>query len=83
MKKTNFIVVFWLVIAIISFLGFVFKFGSVWSDISYLIFPDENYYDSQINLKRGLVQNIPLVILYIVTFIFSLKLGLKEYNKKA
>ncbi|MFW7432065.1 hypothetical protein [Vagococcus carniphilus] len=84
MKKTNFIVVFWLLLALISFVVFVINFSGFWDSISYLIFPSKEYIyegNSKEDLLRKLIQVIPMIVFTVVTFIIGIKQGLKNYNQ--
>lgn len=84
MKKTNFIVVFWLLLALISFVVFVINFSGLWDSISYLIYPSKDYpYEqgSKEDLLRKLIQVIPMIIFTVVTFIVGIRQGLKNFNK--
>ena len=84
MKKTNFIVVFWLLLALISFVVFVINFSGFWDSISYLIIPSKEYVyegNSKEDLLRKLIQVIPMIVFTVVTFIIGIKQGLKNYNQ--
>lgn len=80
MKKTNFLVVFWLLLAIISFVVFLVNFYSFWHAVSYLIFPDtDGYMDGQ-QIARNLLTAIPMLLITSGAFYFGLKQGLKIYK---
>ncbi|MGX6980025.1 hypothetical protein ACWN8V_12400 [Vagococcus elongatus] len=81
MKKTNFLVIFWLLLAIISFIVFLVNFYSFWYAISYLIFPDkEGYMDAQ-TTARNLMTAVPMLLVTAGTFYLGLKQGLKVYKE--
>lgn len=84
MKKTNFIVVFWLLLALISFVVFVMNFSSFWRDISFwIISNDQMSFDGmkKEDALRNLIQVVPMIILSIVVFVVGIKQGMKNYNK--
>ncbi|MBO0421845.1 hypothetical protein BCR22_01270 [Enterococcus plantarum] len=82
MKKTNFLVVFWLLLAIISFIIVATNLYSIFDSISYLLIPatDNDYQDSN-SIIRQLIQGIPLTMIYGTAFYFSLKQGIKTYKE--
>lgn len=80
MKKTNFVVVFWLLLTLISFVVFLFNFHSFWDAISTLIFPDSGY-RSKIDLYREIFSVFPMMIATAFSFYIGLKQGLKIYNQ--
>ncbi|MGX7029977.1 hypothetical protein [Vagococcus zengguangii] len=83
MKKTNFVVIFWLLIALISFVVFLMNFYSLFESVSYVLFPvtDNNTYSPDRNqLFRDLITTIPMLIIVTLSFIISLKQGLKAYD---
>ncbi|PZL73349.1 hypothetical protein CI088_08430 [Enterococcus plantarum] len=82
MKKTNFLVVFWLLLAIISFIIVATNLYNIFDSISYLLIPatDNDYQDSN-SIIRQLIQGIPLTMIYGTAFYFSLKQGIKTYKE--
>jgi hypothetical protein len=82
MKKTNFVVIFWLILALIGFIQFIMNFSSLWTNISYLIVPMKNNGTRQVQMVRELIRIIPMLILDGVVFYIGLKQGLKYYKEK-
>ncbi len=81
MKKTNFIVVFWLLLALISFVVFIINFSSLGNNLAYYIFPGKDIWDkSRDEIIREFIKIIPMIIFTAVTFIIGIKQGLKKYN---
>ncbi|MGY3749133.1 hypothetical protein [Vagococcus acidifermentans] len=82
MKKTNFVVVFWLILAIISFVVCLINLQIIWDAIGYLIFPDKNdfYFDSSYTGRR-LINSVPMTIITIISFYLSLRQGLNIYKE--
>lgn len=83
MKKTNFIVIFWLLLALISFVIFAINFYNLLTDISFLIIPsnDKEMYMTMGDVQRDLIRVIPMLIVFSVTFVIGVKQGLKNYHK--
>ncbi|MCM6931202.1 hypothetical protein NE261_05185 [Enterococcus italicus] len=81
MKKTNFFVVFWLLIALISFITFLIFFHTLWDTLSYLLFPatGDEYMMSTNEINRSLFATVPMILLVAGAFAVSLKNGLKLY----
>ncbi|MFV0560936.1 MAG: hypothetical protein ACK5NA_09550, partial [Enterococcus sp.] len=71
MKKTNFIVIFWLLLALISFVIFAINFYNLLTDISFLIIPsnDKEMYMTMGDVQRDLIRVIPMLIVFSVTFV--------------
>lgn len=83
MKKTNFLVIFWLLLALISFVVALINVSSLLNNISYLIIPSsDDYYMSKENILRGFITSIPMLLLCLTTFFFGLKQGLRLYKEK-
>ncbi|MGX6962233.1 hypothetical protein [Vagococcus xieshaowenii] len=83
MKKTNFVVVFWLLIALISFVVFLMNFYSLFESVSYILFPanyTDGYYSDKHQLFRDLIKTIPMLLIVTGSFVISLKQGLKAYE---
>lgn len=80
MKKTNFIVIFWLLLSLIAFVVFVINFSSLWNDIAYWVVPSKDLYMDKTEITRDLIKVIPMIILSIGVFIVGIKQGLKNYN---
>ncbi|MGG5371291.1 hypothetical protein [Enterococcus sp. AZ007] len=81
MKKTNFVVVFWLLLTLISFVIFLFNFHSFWDAISSLIFTSPDGYRSKNDLYREMFTDFPMMIVTSISFYIGLKQGLKVYNQ--
>ena len=84
MKKTNFIVIFWLLLALISFVVFVINFSSFWNALSFWVIPTENVemwgMDKE-GVVRTFIKVTPMIILSVATFIIAIKQGMKNYHK--
>ncbi|MGX7039891.1 hypothetical protein [Vagococcus fessus] len=82
MKKTNFIVIFWLVLALIFTIVLLFNLSSIFDSISYLIIPETSHdaYMSADGVKRSLISNIPMAIISIIGMTIGIKSGLKVYK---
>lgn len=81
MKKTNFFVVFWLLLSLISFIVFVISFSSFWNDIAYLVFPSNEQYMNEMEIKRDMIKVVPMIILGASVFVVGIKQGLKTYHE--
>ena len=81
MKKTNFLVVFWLLIGIISFVTLLIFATSIFRNVAYIIIPDQEYYQNRISVQRSLLTAVPMLIISIVAFYLSLRQGLKTYKQ--
>ncbi len=82
MKKTNFVVVFWLLLTLISFVVFLSNFHSFWDSIATLLFPNpDRDFLSKNDIYRELVTVIPMMIATAAFFYIGLKQGLKIYNQ--
>lgn len=82
MKKTNFVVVFWLLLTLISFVVFLFNFHSFWDSIATILFPNpDSDYRSKYDLYREIFTVLPMMIATSVSFYIGLKQGLKVYNQ--
>ncbi|WP_430599642.1 hypothetical protein [Enterococcus sp. DIV0179] len=79
MKKTNFIVVFWLLLSLIAFIVFVLNFASLWQDIAYWIVPSKDLYMDKPEIIRDLIKVVPMIILGIVVFVIGIRQELKNY----
>lgn len=62
-EKTNFIVVFWLLLSLIAFIVFVLNFASLWQDIAYWIVPSKDLYMDKPEIIRDLIKIVPMIIL--------------------
>lgn len=80
MKKTNFLVVFWLLIALISFVIFLFSFKSIFESLSYLLIPSKDSYWEHDDFLRDLISSVPMLTVTLISFFISLKQGLKTYK---
>lgn len=82
MKKTNFVVVFWLVLALISFVTFLIQLSNFWFNISAFIIPytEPGYSDTLQDLKRSLIANVPMLLISGGLFIFFMRSGLNLYR---
>ncbi|MFD2728119.1 hypothetical protein [Enterococcus camelliae] len=82
MKKTNFFVIFWLLLAIISFITFLVSFQSLWNTLAYLFFPatGTEYSMSTNEINRSLFTTVPMLLTVVATFTLSLRNGLKLYH---
>ncbi|QIL46208.1 hypothetical protein G7081_03530 [Vagococcus coleopterorum] len=82
MKKTNFIVIFWLVLALIFTIVLLFNLTSIFQSISYLIIPEtsNDMYMSADEVKRSLISNIPMAVISIAGMWVGIKSGLKLYK---
>ncbi|MGC6769385.1 hypothetical protein ACYSNR_06975 [Enterococcus sp. LJL128] len=81
MKKANFVVVFFLVVVLISFIAFLFSFQSFWSSISYLIVPSPDSYRTNEDIFRELISTVPMLLLTSAVAYFCFKQGLKYYKE--
>ncbi|MFV0557353.1 MAG: hypothetical protein ACK5MW_01755 [Enterococcus sp.] len=83
MKKTNFIVIFWLLLALIGFVVFAINFYGFFNDISFLLIPtdDKDYYMSTDDALRHLIVAIPMIIVGVTAFIVGIRQGLKYYHQ--
>lgn len=82
MKKTNFVVIFWLVLALISFVTLLVQLSGFWRNIAGLIIPYSNneYVLSVKDIQRDLLENIPMLLISGTFFVFFMKKGLKLYH---
>ena len=81
MKKVDFVVIFWLILAIISFSAFLIAFASFWSSISYILIPSTYMYMTKEMGYRNLISSGPMLIVSAITFAVSVKQGLKFYKE--
>lgn len=81
MKKTNFVVIFWLMLALISFVAGLMQLGSIFNAVSYIIIPGDQEYMSQSDFLRTLISSVPMVLLEAGVFFYSAKTGMKAYNE--
>lgn len=81
MKKTNFVVVFWLLLTLISFVVFLIHFHSFWLAISTLFFPDPDFPRDNNGIYRELLTAFPMMIATSIGFYIGLKQGLRFYNQ--
>lgn len=81
MKKTNFVVVFWLILTLISFIVFLFNFNSFWQYLSSLIFPIDGSYLDKNRYYRQLFSVTPMLIVTVGFFYAGLRQALKVYNQ--
>lgn len=81
MKKTNFIVVFFLLIVLISFVSFLINLQSFLDSISYVIIPDtaDNYMNYEM-INRNFITTIPMLIFTAFIGSLSFKKGLNMYQ---
>lgn len=82
MKKTNFVVVFWLVLALVSFGSMLIQLSNFWRNIATLIIPYDNaqeYFTAQ-DIQRGLLENIPMLVISVILFAIFMKRGLSLYR---
>ncbi|MCT0017340.1 hypothetical protein EFE32_11075 [Lactococcus lactis subsp. lactis] len=80
MKKTNFVVIFWLILAIGSFIIIYMNLRNFLEDISYLVISDRDYM-SRRELLRDLITSVPMSLIFGGVFYISVKRGMKEYQK--
>lgn len=84
MKKANFIVIFWLLLALISFVTFLIQLGNFWDNLAYLILPYtntvEDYLPTLRDTQRELIRNVPMLIIAGLLFGLFLRQGLKLYR---
>lgn len=80
MKKTNFLVIFWLLISLISFITFLIYFAQIWDSLSYTLIPSTDSYYTKDDILRSLIKSIPMCLLTATSFFLCLKQGLKLYN---
>lgn len=81
MKKTNFIVIFWLLLTLISFIVFLFNFHSFWDSVANILFYESDGYRSKNDLYRKIFTVLPMMIATALSFFIGLKQGLKVYNQ--
>ena len=81
MKKTNFVVVFWLLLTLISFVVFLINFYSLWDSIGLIFFPSDSEWQDGNYLYRTFFTAIPMLIVTAASFYLGLKQGLKVYNQ--
>lgn len=81
MKKVNFVVIFWLTLAIISFVALLFSANAIFDGISYLIVPDKEEYSSQEYIIRRLISSIPMLAIEAGSFYLGVKQGMKVYKE--
>ncbi|MGX7200405.1 hypothetical protein [Enterococcus nangangensis] len=84
MKKANFIVIFWLLLALISFVTFLIQLGNFWDNLAYLILPYtntvEDYLPTTRDIQRDLIRNVPMLAISGLLFGLFLRQGLKLYH---
>lgn len=80
MKKTNFIVIFWLVMALIFTIVLLFNLSTIFESISYLIIPTTDEYMSAQDVKRSLISSIPMALIAVGGMLTGIKSGLKVYK---
>lgn len=80
MKKVNFVVIFWLTLAIISFIALLISANSVFDGVAYLIIPDKGEYSSQDYIVRRLITSIPMLIIEAGAFYLGIKQGMSVYK---
>jgi heme/copper-type cytochrome/quinol oxidase subunit 2 len=80
-KKTNFVVVFWLVLAAISFIAFLTGLYNVWRSISYLVIPSTEEYLTRADNLRDLLATVPMTIITVIFFVLFLSQGMRMYKK--
>lgn len=82
LKKTNFVVVFWLILSLVSFITFLVQLSGFWRNVASLIIPYNSldYSFTTQDIQRNLLENIPMLIIAGILFIFFLKKGLKLYR---
>lgn len=82
MKKTNFVVVFWLILALVSFITFLIQLSGFWQNIATLIIPysGADYSLTTQDIQRNLLENVPMLLIAGALFAFFLKKGLKLYH---
>ncbi len=82
-KKTNFVVIFWLLLSLISFITLLFQLTNLLRNLATLVVPYENveYIPlSPLDVKRNLIEIVPMSIIALVFFILFLRKGLKLYQ---
>lgn len=80
MKKVNFVVIFWLTIAIISFVAILISSNAIFSSIAYLIVPETGEYANQEYVVRSLITSIPMLVIEGIAFWQGIKLGMSAYR---
>lgn len=82
MKKTNFIVIFWLVLALIFTIVLLFNLSTIFESISYIIIPSTtaDSYMSSDDVKRSLISSVPMALIALLGMVTSIKSGLKTYK---
>lgn len=82
MKKTNFIVIFWLVLALIFTIVLLFNLSTIFESISYMIIPttSADSYMSSDDVKRSLISSVPMALIALIGMFTSIRAGLKVYK---
>ncbi|WEG73098.1 hypothetical protein [Vagococcus intermedius] len=82
MKKTNFIVIFWLVLALIFTIVLLFNLSTIFESISYMIIPttSSDSYMSSDDVKRSLISSVPMALIALIGMFTSIRAGLKVYK---
>lgn len=82
MKKTNFVVIFWLILSLVGFILFIYNFSDLWNSIGYLLIPEEDYYRTDKDLLRDIIQDLPMAILGVTIFFVAFKQGINHYKEQ-
>lgn len=83
MKKTNFVVIFWLTLALIFTVVLLVNLAGIFNDLSYIIIPttEADGYMSMTDIKRSLLVNVPMGLISLVGLFFTTRTGIKMYNQ--
>lgn len=83
MKKTNFVVIFWLTLALIFTVVLLVNLSGIFTNFSYILIPakEADAFMTADDVKRSLLVNVPMACIGLGGMIFATRTGIKMYNQ--